>query len=122
MFRSSRFSAVLAQNGGPIWSKLAVCRETLHGRLKEGLKPSENDRVLEVGQSLRSPDYFNHRGPKWAELGHHEEVVLGLAEVGLIAFLIQLCHTNMKIVGLGVLLVLGYCHSTCIIIYTKFST
>jgi hypothetical protein len=28
-----------------------------------------------------------HSGPQGAELGHHEEVGLGLAEVGLIAFL-----------------------------------
>ena len=65
-------------------------RETLHERLKKRLEPSENDRVLEVGPSSRNPDYFSHRGPDWAELGHHEEVGLGLAEVGLIAFLIRI--------------------------------
>jgi hypothetical protein len=75
-------------------------RETLHDRLKKLLKPSENDKVLEVGPSSRNPDYFSHREPQWAELGHHEEVGLGLAEVGLIAF-----HTTMTTVGLGVLLV-----------------
>ena len=65
-------------------------RETLRERLKERLDPSENDSVLEVGPSSKKPDYFSHRGPKWAELGHHEEVGLGLAEVGLIAFLIRI--------------------------------
>ena len=60
-------------------------RETLHERLKKRLEPSENDSVLEVGPSSKNPDYFSHRGPKWAELGHHEEVGLGLAEVGLIS-------------------------------------
>ena len=64
-------------------------RETLHGRMKERLELSENDRVLdrvlEVGPSSRNPDCFSHRGPKWAELGHHEVVGLGLAEVGLIS-------------------------------------
>jgi hypothetical protein len=62
----------------------------LHERLKKRLKPFENDRVLEVGPSSRNPDYFSHRGPQWAELGHHKEVGLGLAEVGLIAFLIRI--------------------------------
>jgi hypothetical protein len=65
-------------------------RETLHGRLKKRLELPENDRVLEVGLSSRNPDYFSHRGPKWAELGQHEEVGLGLAEVGLIAILIRI--------------------------------
>jgi hypothetical protein len=65
-------------------------RETLHERLKERLEPSENDNVLEVGPSSKNPDYFSHRGSKWAELGHREEVGLGLAEVGLIVFLIRI--------------------------------
>ena len=49
-------------------------RETLHERLKKLLEAFENDRVLEVGLSSRNSVYFSHRGPKWAELGHHEEV------------------------------------------------
>jgi hypothetical protein len=53
-------------------------------------EPSENESVLEVGPPSKNPDYFSHHGPKWAELGHHEEVGLGLAEVGLIAFLIRI--------------------------------
>ena len=65
-------------------------RETLRERLKKRLDPSENDSVLEVGPPSKNPNYFSHRGPKWAELGHHEEVGLGLAEVGLIAFLIRI--------------------------------
>jgi hypothetical protein len=64
-------------------------RETLHGRLKERLELSENDKVLEVRPSSRNSDYFSHRGPKWAELGHHDEVGLGLAEVGLTAILMR---------------------------------
>ena len=63
-------------------------RETLYGQLKERLLPSENDRVLKNGLSASKPDYYSHSGPQGAELGHHEEVGLGLAEVGLIAFLI----------------------------------
>ena len=53
------------------------CRETLHGRLKKRLDLSKNDRVLEVGSFLSSPDYFSHRGLKWAELGHPKDVGLG---------------------------------------------
>jgi hypothetical protein len=66
------------------------CRETLHGRLKKRLQPSENDRVLKIGLLPSKPDYFSHSGPQGAEGGHHEEVGLGLAETRLIAFLIRI--------------------------------
>jgi hypothetical protein len=64
-------------------------------QLKKRLEPSENDRVLEVGPSSRNSDYFRHRGPKWAELGHHEEVGArpGRGRVDGIS------HTNMKTVA-----------------------
>ena len=59
----------------PISSKVSrFRRETLHGRLKERLQPSENDRVLKNGLSSSKPDYFSHSGPQGAEGGHHEEV------------------------------------------------
>ena len=38
----------------------------------------QKDKVLEMGPSSSNPDYFSHRGPKWAELGHLKEVGLGL--------------------------------------------
>ena len=75
-------------------------RETLHERLKKRLEPSENDRVLEVGPSSRNPDYFSHRGPDWAELGHQE----GWSRPGR-GRVDSISHTNMETVGLGVLLV-----------------
>ena len=74
---------------GPISSKVSrFRRETLHGRLKKRLQPSENDRVLKIGLLSSKPDYFSHSGPQGAEGGHHEEVGLGLAETRLIAFFI----------------------------------
>ena len=54
-----------------------LCRETLYGRLKERLDLSKNDRVLGIGPFMSSPDYFSHRGLKWADLGHPKEVGLG---------------------------------------------
>jgi hypothetical protein len=60
----------------------------LHGRLKKRLLPSENDRVLKNGLSASKPAFYRHSGLQGAELGHHEEVGLGMAEVGLIVFLI----------------------------------
>ena len=68
----SRFSPKMAVPYGP---NKSFYRETLHERLKKLLEPFENDRVLEVGLSSRNSVYFSHRGPKWAELGHHEEVI-----------------------------------------------
>jgi hypothetical protein len=61
-------------------------RETLHGRLKKRLLPSENDRVLKNGLSASKPDYFSHSGPQGAEGGHYEEVGLGRAKTRSIAF------------------------------------
>jgi hypothetical protein len=80
------FSAVLRPNGGPMLGPISFKvsrfrRETLHGRLKERMQPSENDRVLKNGLSTSKPDYFSHSGPQGAEGGHHEEVGLGVAEL-----------------------------------------
>ena len=70
----------------PYRPESAVFVETLHGRLKKRLQPSENDRVLKNGLSSSKPDYYSHSGPQGAEGGHHEEVGLGLAKTQLIAF------------------------------------
>ena len=89
---------------GPISSKVShFRRETLHGRFKKRLQPSENDRVLKNVLSSSNPGYFSHSGPQGAESGHYEEVAWSRPGGAPID---SVFYTNMKIVPHGYLLLM----------------